>query len=134
MIKINPINFNLINDSTKVIAFYEKSWMDQKTDYAQWSHLCRSFGVAFQLVRSWDEIEVPDGYKTVCLEEAVSNDIRTFDHPEKCVYILGRTGMNNIHRDYPFDYAVSIPQKDNVCLFGISAASIILYDRVMKWR
>lgn len=121
------------NLSTKIVAFYEKTWIDQNTDYAQWSHLCRAFGVDYQLVYNFSDIEIPSGHSVVVMDETGDIDIRDFIHPLNCTYVLGRSGLNNIQDQIAHDYVVKIPQKNDVCYFGISVASMILYDRLTKW-
>lgn len=116
----------------KVIACWDKGWVDWKTDYQQWSHACRAFGAEFELVKNLEEFERPNA-SVVVLEEQGVLTLDDFIHPMNVVYIFGRSGMNGIQANIDYDHMVKIPVVDpSVCLFGITAVGIVLRDRMVK--
>lgn len=118
--------------SAKIIAFREKGWMDEKTDYRQWDNLARSFGIELQLIYDISEAEIPEDHKVIVLDETGDYELHDFSHPEKVVYIFGRTLLNRLQDIIPHDYCVKITTQENKSMFGISVAGIVLYDRACK--
>lgn len=126
---------------TKVIAFYEDHWMPPGTDRAQWDHLCRAYGADLQMVRSWDEAEIPEGARVYIIDEAGDFDLnepedianamlsQLGEMPASIALVFGRTAM-----DLPTylpqgawnaSYRITTPAA--VPMFGVNAGAIALY-------
>ena len=116
----------------KIIAFFERHWIDRKTDFRQWSNLCRSYGTPFQLLEDWDEAIIPEDHKIVVLDEVGDQSLDTFVHPEKCVYVFGRTGINDLPIIIPCDFSVRVNAPHSKSMFGVSVCCAVLYDRNIK--
>ena len=116
----------------KVIACRDHGWIDRKTDFQQWNHVCRAYGAFLELVEEPQEGIIPEGHTVVVLEEQGTTNLEDFDHPKDAVYVFGRSGLNGIQEMIDYDASVKIKTVDDVCLFGISAVGIVLYDRMMK--
>ena len=118
-----------------IIAFRESKWIDFKTDFRQWSNLCRSYEMDFQLLEhSWDEAVIPENHSIVILDEAGESSLDSFIHPEKCVYVFGKTGMNDLIQTIPHDFSVRVNAPDSKSMFGVSVCCAVLYDRLIKWQ
>lgn len=77
--------------------------------------------------------EVHDNYQLVYLTpplNCTTLNIKTFIHPSKALYILGANHRYNSFQDLPEGLKLSIPTKES--LWAISAASMVLYDRLIK--
>ena len=120
--------------NVKIIAFTENKWIDHITDYRQWSNLCRSYDADFQLIDSWYEAIIPNGFSIVVLDEVGACSLSDFIHPENCVYILGRTGMNNLPTAFKCDFSVRVNAPYSKSMFGVSVGCAVLYDRLIKWQ
>lgn len=106
-----------------------------KTDYRQWDHLCRAFGAELQMISDWSEAIIPNGHSVVVLDEPGEHSLSSFEHPENVVYVFGRTGLNNLASFIDCDACVRIEYEPDLPLFGISACSMVLYDRSLKqWQ
>ena len=115
---------------TKVIAYRERTWLHPRTDQRQWDHLCRAFEVELQLIDSWEEAVIPPNSVIVGLDEQGSVDLKDLEHLDNMVYVFGRTLMNPLEAEY--DVLVKINTPKDICLFGVTAAAIVLGDR--EWR
>jgi hypothetical protein len=111
----------------KVIAFYEDHWMPPGTDHAQWDHLCRAYGAELQMVRDWTEATIPVGSRVILIDEAGDDDITPFmlDH---LVLVFGRSAQDLITAipENEWDASFTIKTPNNVSMFGVSAAAIVL--------
>jgi hypothetical protein len=113
----------------KIIAFYEDHWMAPGTDFAQWDHLCRSFGAELQMIRNWSEAIIPEGYPIIIADEEGTQESRVFDHPTDAVYVFGRSCQNLLVALPSCDYTIRIDTPEPISMFGVNAAAIILRDR-----
>lgn len=116
----------------KIVAFKERTWMPEITDFRQWDHLCRSYGAELQMVTDFHEIIIPNNHKIVILDEPSETNLEDFEHPEDVVYVFGRTGLNDLAEKFKSDYQVKINYEPNIPLFGIASGAIVLYDRYLK--
>jgi hypothetical protein len=116
---------------SKVVAYKEPSWMDGKTDFRLWANITRAYGVELELLEPKAPLEFIEGTVVVVMDERGTQTIEKFDHPDECVYVFGRTHMNEL-MDTPHDHSVRIEYEGQCCLFGIQAASIMLEDRRQK--
>lgn len=118
----------------KVIAFYEDHWMPPGTDHAQWDHLCRAYGAELQMVRDWTEAEIPEGAQVVLIDEAGVSDVPLFII-EDLVLVFGRSAQDLITAipSDKWDSSYVIHTPNNVPMFGVSAAAIVL-DRISGVR
>ncbi len=116
-----------------IIAFRESKWIDYNTDFRQWSNLCRSYDSDFQLLEhSWKEAKIPNNHSIVILDERGDYSLRNFEHPENCVYVFGRTGMNDLIETIPHDFSVRVNAPNSKSMFGVSVCCAVLYDRLVK--
>lgn len=118
----------------EVIACRDSGWVDFNTDYQQWNHTCRAFNAKLQMAECLKLACLPPGVPVVVLEEQGDTLLRDFVHPEDCVYVFGRSCLNGIQNMVKHDHVVRIATPKEICLFGVSAVSIVLYDRLMKQR
>lgn len=116
---------------SRVLAYKEPTWMDENTDRTHWKNVTRAFNVGLILLDRDDELVFEDDDIVVVVDELGAVDIEDFDHPEDCVYVFGRTHMNNLI-ETPHDFSVRIDYEGKNCLFGSQAAAIILKDRSRK--
>ena len=111
-----------------VVAFYEDHWMPPGTDRAQWDHMCRAYEVELQMVRSWEEVVLPEDAKVVILEEAGDSVFPVVDG--NVVLVVGRTAQNLLtylpEGTWHGSYAIKTPQP--IPMFGVSAAAIVLHQ------
>lgn len=112
-----------------IIAYAEPSWFNEpKIEHRLWDHLCRAYGIGFRLIEEWPEL---DGH-IVVFDQAGEQNLTEFIHPEDCIYVFGRTGLNDLHKLISCDVSVRIDTPKPISLFGICAASMVLHDRMMK--
>lgn len=68
----------------------------------------------------------------LCDENGVI-DVKEFKHPENVLYLFGKTTRSLLsHYNYPSIRVVTPNNKG--MLWGHQAASIIMYDRFLKWQ
>ena len=106
--------------------------MDERADRIYWSNLCKSFDIPLQLVNRLDDIEYPEDYKIVVLDETGEIDLKDFKHPDKAAYVFGYSGLVGVQNHVKADYVVRVNTPYNKSIFGISIAPIVLYDRMSK--
>lgn len=116
---------------SRILAYKEHTWMDDITDRAMWRHLCRAYDVEVTLLSSKELIQPIANEVVVILDEQGKICLEEFVHPEECVYVFGRTLQNKLI-EIPHDHSVVINYPGTNCLFGVSAASIVLADRLRK--
>ena len=69
-----------------------------------------------------------------CHEEGETT-LRDFVHPENALYIFGKTNYSPfLSFDSPGSVSVKIETPSPGLLWGHQAASVILYDRFVKWQ
>ena len=119
----------------KVISFYEDHWMPPATDHAQWDHLCRAYGVDLQMVRSWDDVIIPEGAKVILLDEAGMMDLAEIGdidnaiNSDNIVLVFGRTAQD-LTTNLPegsWDFAFRITTPNAIPMFGVNACAIALF-------
>lgn len=116
---------------SRVLAYKEPSWMDENTDRTHWRNITRAYGLELTLLNPSDKMVFEDDDIVVIVDELGAVDIEDFDHPEDCVYVFGRTHMNNLI-ETPHNFSVRIAYEGKNCLFGSQACAIILEDRRRK--
>jgi hypothetical protein len=110
----------------KVIAFREDGWMPPNTDFRQWDHLCRAYGVDLQMIDRWEEAEVPDGATVIGADEAGAVDVRECSPPNgDVVYVFGRSSQD-LTRTISAHMFVSIRTPHPISMFSIAAGAILL--------
>jgi hypothetical protein len=101
-----------------------------------YDHLVRAYGLEVQMIDDWSEAVIPDGHKIVLLDQNAATSLDKFVHPEKAVYVVGKSGMD-IHAMIPHDCSneecVIIPTPVNISLFGVVASGIVLHHRSAQW-
>ena len=114
-----------------IIACRERGWFEEGTEDSLWTNLCRSAGTRFELVDTLDD--VPELVGTiVVMDETGDESLENFAHPEDAVYIFGNSGNTGIQQHIRADHVVRIDTPHDCNMFGISAASMVLYDRMVK--
>jgi len=113
----------------KIITLREKGWYDKKTEYRMWDHLCRAYGITFEIIEDKDLTELNER-EIILFEENGNINLEDFVHQDK-IYLFGRTGFNLLDM-FPNAISVKIQTPKNIVLFGSIAAGIVLYDRWLK--
>lgn len=114
----------------KIISYRERTWFsgpyEDNTDFRQWDHMCRSFGVDLQMIDNWSEAIIPDNSNIYLVDE--EGDIDILDHVVDIngVYVFGKTAMRLKLIIESYNSVIRINTPNPICLFGISAASILL--------
>ncbi len=138
-----------------IIAKTETGYKDLDGDWALWNNLGRAYGMNYKHIHLVeDPADILDYFrsapgvsdiKKVFLEPPFNEkfidhefiNLKDYKHPEECVYIFGNTPAHNIRFIQPEDDIVSVRMVNfsSRIVFGISIASIVLYDRWMKiWQ
>lgn len=120
----------------QVIAFREPTWFGPDgriTDFRLWDQMCRAYGVKLQLLESeWSEAEIPEEHIIVILDQVGEHSLCDFIHPKDCVYVFGKTHMNDLPSKIPCDFSVRIDTPFPKSMFGVSVCGAVLYDRELK--
>ena len=116
----------------KIITLREKGWYDKRTEYRMWDHLCRAYGIPFEIVVDKDLTKFKEE-NIILFEENGNIDLKDFVHQEDKIYLFGRTGLH-LQDIFPKAISVRIPTPSGIVLFGSIAAGIVLYDRWLKWQ
>lgn len=85
---------------------------------------------------SWEDFKnhLPHSCQIVCVElDDKAKDLKTFCHPERCVYVLGAED-NGIPKEYLKTHQIIQINGGKYCLNVAVAGSIILYDRINKYE
>jgi len=80
---------------------------------------------------SFDDFKVPYDCKIICIEQTeTSGDLKTFIHPERCIYLLGAEdiGLPKTYMEGKNVVHISTP----MCLNVAVAGSIVMFDRINK--
>lgn len=116
---------------SSVVAYKEPSWMEETTDFRLWRTVTRAYGVELTLLDPDDPLVfAPDDF-IVIVDQQGKQDLEGFVHPTNCVYVFGRTHMNDL-MDTPHDDSIVINYAGDVSLFGFQAAVAVLADRRRK--
>ena len=117
----------------RVIAFYEDHWMPPGTDHAQWDHLCRAFGAELQMIRSWEEADIPPNARVILIDEAGEESPPVLTG--ETVFVFGRSAQDLVTAipELEWDTSYVIKTPNAVPMFGVSAAAIVL-DRYLGAR
>ena len=129
---------NMDQDRVQLIAFYPypEKFHPENEVQQRLKGIAATFMIDIQIVNHPEElISLPD-IPIVSIEERRDNqsvDVRLFEHPRECVYIVG----NSVY-EYPSDYfnvtsKVSIALPTGHPLYGDQAAAVILTDRTYKY-
>ena len=114
----------------KIIAYYEPGWFPEVgTDFSVWDHLCRAYGVEFQMLSHWREAVVPEGARVVLFDESGETTLAEHEVDLDAVYVFGRTALNlpfEVGLEGFYDEVVRIPTPQPITLFGFAAAAILL--------
>ena len=115
---------------TKLVAYKEKTWLNPNAERQMWGHLARSYGLDWVLIS--DDSEVPtDQSSLIIIDEDGDESLEDFEHPLDAIYLIGKTHQK-LTELFKNITSVRIDTPNKVCLFGISAASILLEDRRRK--
>lgn len=131
-----------------VASIWETGWNTPIKEFDLWYYPLKDFGVdeiAFTPVsgihinnkaKEFDSVKaMVEHYNLpiiVCTEFGDTN-LNDFKHPKDALYLFNRTSGGNL--PVKSDYSLKIETKLNKgMLWGHQAASIILYDRYMKWQ
>lgn len=115
-----------------IIAHHDDGWLDWDTDRGQWYHLCRAYGVDFQLVRDWSEAK-PSG-RVYLVDESGETPLHEHNVDPDGTYVFGRTHLDLFKAGVPHHGSVYIDTPNPVSMFGVSAASIVLARWADQWR
>ena len=129
-----------------VASIWEEGWNTPIKEFDLWYYPLRDFGVdEFAMtpvsgiftnkVREFNTVEEiieHYGLPVILCDEGGETSLQDFDHPEDALYLFGRTSRSLLG-SYEFNHSVKVETKNNKgLLWGHQAASIILYDRLLK--
>lgn len=133
-----------------VVGYWELNWNTPIKEVDLWVFPMRDFGVdkIYMMPVSGinnDKIEeVPNisaifdkypDFVRVFVDEEGDEELTNFEHPENVIYIFGRVGFSPEKYKRDIDKSLYIETINNKgLLWGHQAATIVLYDRVKKWR
>jgi len=116
-----------------VVAYKESTWMDDRTDFRQWDHLCRAYDATLVMVSEFHQCEILDDVSVVLLDQFGETELSVFEHPAKSAYVFGRTSCGSLVGKIPADHTVRIETPKPIeGIFGVSICAAVLYDREMK--
>ena len=117
---------------SQVVAWKEPTWFDANADRALYRFTCRAYNVELRMLDRDEEANISIEDTVVVLDEQGKIPLSEFDHPEECVYVFGRTHMNDLIDKVPHDYSVVIDYPGDTTMFGATACAIVLADRQRK--
>lgn len=145
------MGFYTIMSIVKIAGFWELGWNTPIKEIELWEFLLREFGVEtfymtpitgirssfVQERASLEEIlEENKDFKIVFCDERAEISLVDFKHPSKALYVFGKANFSPllVYKKEK-DLAVKIDTVENKgLLWPHQAASIILYDRFLKWQ
>lgn len=130
-----------------IASIWEQGWFDYKTELNLWHFPMKDFGVdeiamtpisgieVNNKVKEFNNVdEIIEHYKLpviLCTVKGKSS-LKDFKHPKNALYLFNRTSGGVIVENP--DYSLKIETKlDKGMLWGHQAASIIMYDRLIKY-
>jgi hypothetical protein len=127
---------NYDGSKVRLVGFYPtpetNTWNKTLTD-AHYAALVFTYRAHCQMVTVPSEIFLPPNYTVVSVEENEGQDIETFQHPERALYVTGNSQFQWPSEHIRVDEKVSIkvPDPDHP-LYGSQALAIVLHDRFKK--
>lgn len=135
----------------KVAGCWELGWNTPILEFDLWHFLLAEFAVDELIMtpvsgidgqvtefRSMqDALEANKGLVSVFCHEDGEHDLDTFYHPENAIYIFGKANyspFNNLHKQYGGTSLKIRTNANRGTLWPHQAASIVLYDRFLKWQ
>lgn len=120
----------------RIIAYRESNWLDLIADNGMWHLICKAYKAPYVMFDP-DAEDTPDidpGETVVIFDEQGETELEEFDHPADCVYVFGRSHINNLLAKIPHQHSVVIGHGSSGTMFGISAVAIMLEDRRRKQK
>ena len=132
----------------KIAAFWELAWNTPIKEIDLWQYPIRDFGIeTFYMVpisgiesrrvierSSLEEIiEENSELDIVYVTEGGKTNLVEFVHPENVLYIFGKTNYSPFNTMGTGKSVRIDTVKNKGMLWGHQAASIVLYDRMLKW-
>lgn len=126
---------------------WEHGWLDHDIETFMFKQLTKAFDVDRVIFapHRLDNRSFPEQYDSVtdAIEDSVGTPVylipqhgkalSTLEHPEDAVYVFGNAYQSNFDvARRRGDLIVQIPTPKPVDFFSISAASMVLYDRMTK--
>jgi hypothetical protein len=131
-----------------VAGIWEQGWFDFKTELNLWQFPMRELGVdelamtpvsgmktsKVREFRSVDELVQHYSLPLIIGTEYGECPLKDFEHPQDALYLFNRTSGGSL--PVKANYTLKVETKlDKGMLWGHQAASIILYDRLIKqWQ
>ena len=127
-----------------ILAKTETIFSEYEYQWTSWNKVCLAYGVNNKQIHLVDTenfedvLNSLDDRKKVFLEPPYhakqTSYLHEYEHPDDCVYIFGNTQTSNLEYVKEGDDIVSVRMNamSDSNVFGISIASIVLYDRMMK--
>lgn len=134
----------------KVAGFWDLHWNTPIKEIDLWEYPLRDFGVDQHYmipisgidnkkVHERQEInEVLDKNRDMTIifcDERANTLLKDFEHPENALYVFGKANYSpflNLAREGDLSLKIETVRPQGGLLWGHQAASIILYDRLMK--
>lgn len=138
-----------MNSALKTVGFWELGYNTPIVEADLWEFPMREMGVEehtmipvsgirnnfIQEEHDIDAVLAKNSDLTVVyVVENGDTPLKDFKHPERALYITGRTTLNPKGSQRPQDLSVRVETAlDNGMLWAHQALLIVLYDRRMKW-
>ena len=115
-----------------LLGFYEKGWLDNKTEKFIWKQLRHAYGVdQVILTDNIEEALLSLEGEVVLLEPKGDIMLHEFKHPENVIYVFGNAMNHNLKLD---GVKVRIDTPTMTDMFAFNAAAIVLESRINERR
>lgn len=140
------------NSKVKVAGMWDLAWNTPIKEIELWEYPLKDFGVeAFYMTPitgiSKKEVEERESleeildenkdYTVIFCDERAKTLLSDFKHPKKALYVFGKANFSpflSMKRKGDLSLKIETGHERGGLLWGHQAASIILYDRFIKWQ
>ena len=132
-----------------IAGYWDFSWSTPSEEMFYWEGVVREFdaklimspvtGIRNRYVQEVHDLdEIIDNWvrDVVYVSESGSTEISDFQHPEKALYVFGRSNYNpfNARADKGGTSIKIATSANTAMMLAPVAASIVMYDRFRKWH
>ena len=133
----------------KVAGMWDISWRSPIKEFELWEYPLKDFlvhtlymtpitGIQKKVEERHSLQEIIDDnpdYTVIFCDERAEVELKNFVHPENALYIFGKANFSpflSMKREQDLELRIETPHPRGGLLWGHQAASIILYDRMVK--
>lgn len=138
--------------SIKIAGMWDLAWNTPIKEIDLWRYPLKDFdvdvfymapitGISNSYVKeraSLEEIlEENKDHKVIFCDERAKTLLKGFKHPKRALYVFGKANFSpflSLKRRGDLELRIETPHPRGGLLWGHQAASIILYDRLIKWQ